>query len=44
MIAPLRRTHRIVWMLLALLLPLLLAASLAVGTDPTPVNRDLHLP
>ena len=44
MIAPLRRTHRIVWTLLALLLPLLLAASLAVRTDPTPLNRNLQLP
>ena len=44
MTAPLRRTHRIVWTLLALLLPLLLAASLTVRTDSTPINRDLHLP
>lgn len=44
MIAPLRRAHRIVWTLLALLLPLLLAASLTVRTNPTPINRNLHLP
>jgi hypothetical protein len=31
-------------MLLALLLPLLLAASLAVRTNPTPVNPCFHLP
>jgi len=44
MIAPLRRAHRIVWTLLALMLPLLLAAGLAVRTHPTPINRGLHLP
>jgi hypothetical protein len=33
-----------VWTLLALLLPLLLAASLAVRIDSTPINRDFHLP
>jgi len=44
MIAPLRRAHRIVWALLVLLLPVLLAASLVVRTDSTPVNRDFHLP
>jgi hypothetical protein len=44
LIAPLRRVHGIVWTVLALLLPMLLAASLAVRTDPTPINRDLHLP
>ncbi len=44
MTAPLRRAHRIVWTLLALLLPLLFAASLSVRTDPTPINRGLQLP
>jgi hypothetical protein len=44
MIAPLRRAHRIVWTLLALLLPLLFAASLTVRTHSTPINRGLHLP
>lgn len=44
MIAPLRRAHRIVWTLLAALLPLLLVASLAVRTNSTPINRGLHLP
>jgi len=44
MIAPLRRAHRLVWMLLALLLPALLAASLAMRTDSTPINPGLHLP
>jgi len=44
MIAPLRRTHRIVWAVFALLLPLLLVASLAVRTDSTPINRHLRLP
>ena len=44
MIAPLRRAHRIAWALLALLLPLLLAASLSVRTNSTPINRGLHLP
>lgn len=44
MTAPLRRAHRFVWTLLALLLPLLLAASLAVRINPTPINPGLHLP
>ena len=44
MIAPLRRAHQIVWTLLALLLPLLLAVSLAVRTNSTPINRGLHIP
>lgn len=44
MIAPLRRAHRVVWTLLALLLPVLLAASLVVRTDSTPVNREFQLP
>lgn len=44
MIAPLRRTHLIVWSLLALLLPVLLFASLTVRTNSTPINRGLHLP
>ena len=44
MIAPLRRAHRIVWLVLALALPFLLAASLAVRTEPTPVNPDFRLP
>jgi hypothetical protein len=44
MIAPLRRAHRIMWIALALALPFLLAASLIVRTDPTPVNSSFHLP
>jgi hypothetical protein len=44
MIAPLRRAHRIVWLLLPPFLLALFAASLAVRTDPTPINPGLHLP
>ena len=44
MIAPLRRAHRMVWAVLALALPLLLAAGLMVRRDTTTVNRELRLP
>ena len=38
MIRPLRRAHGVIWCALALLLPALLAAALAVRRDPTPPN------
>lgn len=44
MIAPLRRAHRLVWAVLALALPLLLAAGLIARRDTTTVNRELRLP
>lgn len=44
MIAPLRRAHRIVWTILALTLPVLLAAALIARRDTTPINRELRLP
>lgn len=44
MIAPLRHTHHIVWTILALVLPVLLATALLARRDTTPINRELRLP
>ena len=42
MIRPLRRVHLRIWIVLAVLLPVLLAASLIVRQTTTPVNPDLR--
>lgn len=42
MTRPLRRAHSRIWMGLAVLLPLLLAAALAARRDSTPRNPQLH--
>lgn len=39
MTRPLRRRHLQVWVLLALVLPLLFFAALAVRVETTPLNR-----
>lgn len=41
MMRPLRRAHLIVWCAIAVLVPLLVAASLAVRTSTTPLNSNL---
>lgn len=42
MILPLRRVHLRVWIVLAVLLPVLLVAGLLVRCDTTPANAGLH--
>jgi hypothetical protein len=42
MIRPLRRAHHRIWVLLAVLLPLLYAAGLASRRPATPPNGDLR--
>ena len=42
MIQPLRRSHLWIWIVLAVLLPVLFAAGLAARRDTTPNNPDVH--
>jgi len=42
MTRPLRRAHLTIWILLAVLLPILFAAAMAVRRATTPPNPDLH--
>jgi len=41
MTRPLRRAHRWTWLVLAVLLPALYVAALAVRRSPTPVNPNV---
>jgi hypothetical protein len=41
-IRPLRRSHSFIWFFLALLLPAILLAALAVRRTTTPVNSNLR--
>ena len=42
MIRPLRRAHHRIWLALAILLPLILAASLLARREATPRNPQLN--
>jgi hypothetical protein len=42
MTRPLRRAHHLSWLVLAVLLPSLFAASLIVRRDTTPRNREVN--
>jgi hypothetical protein len=39
---PLRRAHRFVWIALAIILPILFIAALAVRRPSNPPNQNLH--
>jgi hypothetical protein len=42
MTRPLRRAHRMVWIVLSVVLPSLLIAGLAARKETTPANGGLH--